>query len=265
MNKYIYKIYVILLLIITCSFSFYTLLMHFKYYSTRSDLFNKRFSIVLKDLSGTIDRSRKLGINIEEIQNLNQIISKINSNYKEIEDIYIFTMQKDRVRIILSTAKKDLDVNTQNYIYSTAQRTNQEIWNFNMEDNVRFLGMNFKNPAGIIEAGVVLKLASSFESQGLDENETLNLYKRLLIGLLICAPLLFLITITSFYTFNKSLWTIQKNLDELSHDSAHFQPKLEDIENPDIRNIVAQTLEILKKTTQNLLKIESLLKKSSLK
>jgi hypothetical protein len=176
----------------------------FKYHKTFSDLVNTRFSVVANDIKWGIERGLKLGINLPDIKNTQQLIDNTKSQDEKIDSITVFALNGSRVEKLFHTNKEEVDVNFDNKVIEHIQTSTKPYWSFNLNGNLYILGITFKDAIGTPIGGLYLKYDRSAEDME-EISEVRALYIRYFAVILVVLMLSALLAYSLMKTLSNNL------------------------------------------------------------
>lgn len=220
------KIYFFVFATITLTLSLLTVLMHFKYHATRAELVNTRFSILANDMKWVIERGLRLGINLEEFKNINNIIQTGLKQDKDILSVSVFKYENNKIERIYETKKGIPTPYIDRRIIESIFSTKHEYWSFDV-GNTGYIGVSFKDAVGSMLGGLYMTYSIDLINSE-EKKEIYLLYLRLL------AAIMLIVFISYFITY-KTITPLDKNLQKMNEIMATY------IDNPSNRQLIDLT------------------------
>jgi len=199
---------------ITATLLLLTVLMHFKYKTTRLELVNARYSIVVNDMKWAIERATSLGVELSELKNVQQIIEEGAQKDKSIVSIVVFAMEKNKVKNVFATKKEELELlpATGAKIREAMYASKKDFWSVEISDQKSFIGLPFKDAIGGITGGLYIVYSPELIKKE-SQKEINSLYIRLLSFLAIAFIMSYIISYKSTKDIDSSLVEIDKYVD----------------------------------------------------
>ncbi|MEI8295271.1 MAG: hypothetical protein WCG04_01960 [Alphaproteobacteria bacterium] len=184
MIKMNHKVSLLIFIILLLSLLLQTVLMHFRYHITRSDLINARFNVVANELKGSIDKSLKLGINLAQLANTQQLIEKSKKQEPMINSITVFMLDDKNMNEIFKTGAVKSPTDLQKKVMSNMEATKTDYWHFNYGEDSEYIGITLRDAIGIRIGGLYMDYSASIVNSE-EKIEVGNLYLRLAIMILV--------------------------------------------------------------------------------
>lgn len=248
------RISIILASIAALTIIMLTVLMHFKYHITRTNLMNDRIGVTISSISSVIDNNLRMGVNIEAQDDIENYIKGSKAKEDIIDQIYILTNTNWELSAAFSTGKGDIDPSLQDQVVKKIKSEKGTDWSISGEYNS--VGHTLKDPAGLIRGVILVNYDGNLvKSRGRVEIE--NLYKRMCFAIAITIFFSFLIGYKATGTLVRTVETIQNSIDKLNADSANFD--LSGINDPLLRGRFRSTVSLSSKMLHDLKKIDELI------
>lgn len=184
MTRINHKVSLLIFTIILLSLVLQTVLMHFRYHITRADLINARFNVIANDLKESIDKSLKLGIDLAQLKNTQQLIEKTKKQEPMIETITVFLSDEINVNEVFKTNKTRPSPELHKKIISSMESSKKDYWTFGDGTDSKYIGITFKDAIGMTIGGLYMEYSLSIVNDK-ETQEIENLYFRLAIMLII--------------------------------------------------------------------------------
>ncbi len=220
---------------ITLTLLLLTVLMHFKYKTTRLDLVNARYSILLNDMKWAIERGMSLGVDLSELKNVQQIIDDGLHKDKTIQNIVVFTLKNNKNNNIFATKKEELTISSElsQKIIEILYSTKKNFWIVEINNQKSYVGISFTDALGMITGGIYL-IYSPEQIKKDSQEEINNMYMRLMAFLLIILFLSYIISYKTIKYIDSSLVKIGTYTDEFiknpKYSEEENQVPIEDID-----------------------------------
>ena len=248
------RISIILSIISALTIVMLTVLMHFKYHITRTNLMNDRIGVTISGIYSVIDNNLRMGVNIEAQDDLKHFIKQSKMKEDIIDHIYILKNVNWTLSTAFSTSSENIDPNLTDQVVKKIKSAKGNSWSISGKDNS--VGYTLKDPAGLIRGVILVNYnASLIESRERVEIE--NLYKRMCVAIFITILFSFLIGYKATKNLVHTVETIQTSLDKLNSQSTNFD--LSGINDPLLRGKVRSTVTLSSKMMADLKKIDELI------
>lgn len=248
------RISIILAAISALTIIMLTVLMHFKYHITRTNLMNDRIGVTISSIYSVIDNNLRMGVNIEAQDDIKNYIKDSKSKEDIIDQIYILTNINWNLSTAFSTAKKDIDLSLKDQVIKKLKSAKSNSWSIAGEYNS--VGFTLKDPAGLIR-GVILVNYNGDLIKSREKVEIENLYTRMGFAILITVLFSFLIGYKATGTLVRTVETIQNSINKLNTDATNFD--LSGINDPLLRGRFRSTVSLSSKMLHDLKKIDELI------
>jgi len=214
------KVSVLIFVILVLSLFLQTVLMHFRYHITRSDLVNARFNVIANDLKGSIEKSLKLGINLAHLKNTQRLIEQAKKQEPMINSITVFVLDQNNVNDVFKTSTVKSPTDLQKKIISSLQSSKKDYWTFDYGTDSEYIGITLKDAIGLPIGGIYMDYSSSIVNNE-EKIEISNLYLRLTIMILIAFFLSFIMGNKLIKPLSTCLDAMNKNVQNLLSDKNH--------------------------------------------
>lgn len=184
MNRMNYKVSRLIFTILLISLVLQTVLMHFRYHITRADLVHARFNVIANDLKSSIDKSLKLGINLAQLKNTQQLIERAKKQEPTIDTITVFLLNGGNINEVFKTNKIKSPPELYKKIIASMESTKKDYWAFEFGADSEYIGITLKDAIGLPIGGVYMTYSLSIVNDA-EKHEIGNLYLRLVIMLVI--------------------------------------------------------------------------------
>ncbi len=231
-----------------------TVLMHFKYHITRSNLINDRIGVTMSSIASAIDNNLRMGIGIESQTNIQSYIDYGRKTEKIIDQIYVLKNNNWDLSTIFKTTKQELRPVVIERSIRTIKSAKAITWSFSEWEN--YVGLTLKDPTGAIRGAILISYKPEILAAQ-EKSEIENLYKRMAVAILVTMILSAIIGYKMTAPLIKTVASIQKNIDKLKIDDTHFD--LSEISDPMLRGNFRTVVTSSTKMKQDLAKIEKLL------
>jgi hypothetical protein len=231
-----------------------TILMHFKYHITRTNLMNERIGVTISSIHSVIDNNLRMGIDIEAQSDIEHFIKKVKNNENIIDDIYVLKNLNWNLSTIFKTSSVDIDKVLVEHVIKKLKSTKENSWSILDKNNS--VGFTLKDPAGLIR-GVILVNYNGELIKNREQFEISNLYKRMCIALFIAIFFSFFIGFKATYNLVNTVETIQNGIDRMNTGSTDFD--LSNIHDPLLRGTFRRAVSLSSKMVQDLKKIDDLI------
>jgi hypothetical protein len=248
------RISIILAAISALTIIMLTVLMHFKYHITRTNLMNDRIGVTISTIYSVIDNNLRMGVNIEAQDDLRGFINQSKAKEDIIDEIYILKNSNWNLSTAFSTSKDSLEKSLTEQVIKRLKSAKGNSWSITGENNS--VGFTLKDPAGLIR-GVILVNYNADLIKSREKVEIENLYKRMSIAILITLLFSFFIGYKATGTLVQTVETIQKSLDKLNAESTNFD--LSGINDPSLRGKFRISATLSSKMMSDLRKIDELI------
>lgn len=181
-----FRISYTMLIISICTLTLLTVLMHFKYHTTRLTLINERLNVVSTGISQPLNNALLLGIDVKDIKSLEDIIKKAKDFDKTISNIVIFKIEKDLITPVFSTEKKELSASEKATLLQSLRISKNKYWKGSLGEQIRFAGVTLKDVANQERVGISI-FYDLTENSALEAVEIGKLYRRLIMGMFFAA------------------------------------------------------------------------------
>ena len=250
------RITLILAIISIMTICLLTSLMHFRYHVTRLNLVNEYLNVTIDGLTRTIDNSLKLGIKLEFLKNVNELIQRAKKQEKIIESIDVLAIDNNKLNTLFKTNTKTLD---ENVLFRTMQKikgTKGANWSFTFENGMSYVGLTLRSPAGLDTSAIIVTYKTSHITLQ-ERDEIIALYKRMFIALIISIVMSFLISFRRTKTLTKMVDVLHDSLEKLEQGEVKFD--LSGAHDPIVRGNFRFMLTAVLKARLNLAGVEILL------
>jgi len=184
MTRMNHKVSLLIFTILLLSLLLQTVLMHFRYHITRADLVHARFNVIANDLKGSIDKSLKLGINLAQLKNTQQLIERAKKQEPMIDSITVFLLDEGSINEVFKTNKIASPPELHKKIVASMESTKKYYWSFEHGNDSEYIGITIKDAIGISIGGIYMEYSSSIVNNE-EKHEIGNLYLRLAIMLIV--------------------------------------------------------------------------------
>ena len=248
------RISIILAAISALTIIMLTVLMHFKYHITRTNLMNDRIGVTISSIYSVIDNNLRMGVNIEAQDDLKHFIKQSKLKEDIIDQIYILKNVNWNLSTAFSTTKDNIDQGLTDQVIKKLKSAKGNSWSISGENNS--VGFTLKDPAGLIR-GVILVNYNGDLIKNREKVEIDNLYKRMSIAIIITVLFSFFIGYKATGHLVHTVETIQYSLDMLNTESTNFD--LSGINDPSLRGKFRRTVTLSSKMMSDLKKIDELI------
>ncbi len=204
------RISFVMLIISVFTITLLTVLMHFKYHVIRLNLISDRLNVVSAGISYPISNALLLGIDIQDIKELQETMNKAKEFDSTISDIVIFKIVKDGVIPVFTTSKTELVEEEKVRLLKSLRIAKNKNWKGSVKKDIKFVGVTLKDVANQERAGIVIYYDLN-KSNADEAIEIRRLYQRLFIGIFIIAILNFISGLQN----TRDLSTIMKQMENV--------------------------------------------------
>lgn len=237
------------------SLTLLTVLMHFKYHVTSSDLVNAKFNVMANDLKWSIERSLRLGISLADLTNTQNLIQQTKKEDPMLDAVSVFALDNEDIKLLFKTEPNEtLSKELSDKVRIALTSSRREYWTVSDGADTQYVGTTFRNPLGISVGGIYIRYSQSVVNKN-QQREIYRLYIRL-------GGLIFFIGCFSFFIgwgimkpLNASLSSMKENLNNLLLDPDN-EPNLTDIAYSELRKDFLQTFQTTRETLKSLKQIE---------
>lgn len=248
------RISIILAVISALTIVMLTVLMHFKYHITRTNLMNDRIGVTISSIYSVIDNNLRMGVNIDAQDDLKNFIKQSKSKEDIIDQIYILKNVNWNLSTAFSTTRDNIDQGLVEQVVKKLKSAKGNSWSISGENNS--VGFTLKDPAGLVR-GVILVNYDGDLIKNREKAEIGNLYRRMAFAIFVTLIFSFIIGYKATGSLVHTVETIQKSLDMLSAESTNFD--LSGINDPSLRGKFRRTVTLSSKMTSDLKKIDELI------
>lgn len=199
-----FRISSVLLIVASCTMLLLTVLMHFKYHMTRSNLVIDRLNVAAAGIGQPIDNAIKLGIEMDDIKNINESINNTKRFDSTIKNIIVFKTTNDKIYPIASVENQVFSEEQNEQIRKKIRASKKGYWSGELNENIGFSGLTIKNVAEQ-EKGGVLICYDLHKIHMKEIAEIKNLYQRLLFALAVVIIINFIVAFKNTSNLNKMI------------------------------------------------------------
>ncbi len=250
------RITLILAIISMMTICLLTSLMHFRYHVTRLNLVNEYLNVTIDGLTRTIDNSLKLGIKLENLKNVNELIQRAKKQEKIIERIDVLTIDNNKLTTLFKTNSNKIEDNILFKAMQKIKGTKGINWNFTFENGMSYVGLTLRNPAGLDHSAIVVTYKTSHITMQ-EHDEIVSLYKRMSIALIFSILMSCLISFRRTKTLTTMVNVLHDSLNGLEKGQVEFD--LSGVHDPIVRGNFRFMLTAMLKARLKLIGIETLL------
>jgi len=253
------RISLILSIISAATIIILTILIHFRYHITRTNLINDRISVTGASINAVMDTNLRIGIPINSQSNIETYIKKYKEMEGIIKDIYVLENKNWNLIPIFKTGSTKLPnaVLAQSSDKMKASKLSE--WSFNYTDsneNTNYVGFSIKGITGRVVGAIMIGYdASLLKAQ--EEKEVGNLYKRMIVAIFVSIFISFLIGYKTTEKLSRIINTLDLALDHLKQNKTHFD--LSQISDPTLKGDFRKFLTFSCQVQNDLNKIEKLI------
>jgi sensor histidine kinase regulating citrate/malate metabolism len=236
-----------------------TVLMHFRYNLTRTNLINDRIAVTANSIISTVDTNLKKGLSIESQSDLQNYIKKKKESEKIIDNIYILKYARSTLTTVFKSNQNEPPSTALIKSYQKMNSTKSTNWNFSEIANgtkMNYVGFTLKGATGL-DVGVVLIDYDSLTLDKQEKDEIYNLYERMLFAILISIILSVLTGYATTKRLEKTISTLDTSLERMKNNEKHFD--LSGISEPTLKGEFRKAITYSSKVTNSLNKIDELL------
>jgi hypothetical protein len=253
-----FKISLILAAVSVIAVTILTVLMHFRYHITQSNLINDRIGVTAASIQNIIDNSLKTGISIEAQNDLPDYIKRAKNNEEIIENIYVLKNLNWQLETVFKT-ENDFPLPAIKTASQKIKSSKTDNWSFSKTyDGIKtnYVGLTIRGPTGVELGAIVLTYkATVVEEQ--ERGEIRELYRRMLFAISICIIFGFLIGVRTTKHLEKAVDTITSVIDKLQKEETNFD--LSEIKDPFLKGNFRKAIMFSSDLSKDLNKIEKLI------
>lgn len=199
-----FRISSVLLIVASCTMILLTVLMHFKYHMTRSNLVIDRLNVAAAGIGQPIDNAIKLGIEMDDIKNIPEAIRITKKFDSNIQNIIVFKTNNEKNYQIASIENQKLSEHEHEQIRKEIRSSKTGYWSGALNEDVGFSGLSVKNVADQ-EKGGILIFYDLHKIHMKEISEIKNLYQRLLLALILVISINFIAVLKNTASLNKMI------------------------------------------------------------
>ncbi len=252
------RISLILSVISSVTIVILTILMHFRYHITRTDLINDRIGVTGSSISAIIDKNLSAGISISSQNNIDSYINKYKNIEEIIKDIYVVENKNWHLVPVYKTNSNNLSEMALTQATNKIKATKALQWSFHYLDakeNINFVGFTIKNPSGAI-VGAVLIGYDALLLKKQEKKEIDNLYKRMVMAIISAIIVSFLIGYKTTQKLSRMINSLNLAFEQLKKNKTDFD--LSQISDPIMKSDFRKFLTFSCQIQNNLNKIDKL-------
>lgn len=199
-----FRISSVLLIVASCTLLLLTVLMHFKYHMTRSNLVIERLNVAAAGIAQPIDNAIKLGIEIDDIKNISDNIKNTKKFDNTIKNIIVFKTKNEKNYQVAAVENQKISDSQNEQIRKRIRTSKTGYWSGALDEGIGFSGITIRNAADQEKGGVLI----FYDLQKIhmkEISEIKNLYQRLLLALVLVISINFIAVVKNTASLNKMI------------------------------------------------------------
>ena len=201
----------VLLVVATCTMVLLTVLMHFKYHMTRSNLVVDRLYVALSGMVQPIENAIKLGVDMDNIKNLSKSIKNTKKFDPTIKNIIVFKTKNDEFEPIAYDENHALSDIEKQLLQKKIRASKTNYWNGTINEDFGFAGVSIKNVIGQDKGGILFYY-DVHKIHMKEISEIQSLYKRLMIALIFIIVINFIAVFKNTASLNNVIITAEQSI-----------------------------------------------------
>lgn len=199
-----FRISSVLLVVASCTMILLTVLMHFKYHMTRSNLVIDRLNVAAAGIAQPIDNAIKLGIEMDDIKNISDNIKNARKFDSTIKNIIVFKTKNEKNYQVTAIENQKISDDQNEQIRKRIRTSKTGYWSGALNEDIGFSGLSIRNAADQ-EKGGVLIFYDLHKIHMKQISEIKNLYQRLLLALVLVVGINFIAVLKNTASLNKMI------------------------------------------------------------
>jgi hypothetical protein len=200
-----YKVMLISFLIVMGALFLSGTLFFIRYTSTINDIIAEEYKVLSSKLKDTIDSMLSIGMNLEDMGSLQQIIDQMKEGHKGIVSIKIFQVNDQKGETIFDTRLAGIKGEVPgSWVNQVSQQGMQPFWIYKGDDNINLLGTSVKNDLALFLGGIIIRYSDDLADLKIAETRH-TLFSLILILLSIATFLIFILFKVVLRKFSENL------------------------------------------------------------
>lgn len=230
-----------------------TLLMHLKFHITNMNLLQDSISVATYSFVKNIKDSTESGIPLESISYIPTKIEYIINKNSIINNIFVFSVIDNNLTEISLKDKGQISDDTKKELMKSINSSKSVTWRYDGGDEISFIGNTVRDNVGNDRAAVIVTYSKKSIANKGDE-EIYNLYKRMLLALIICISISFIIGFYYIHPIEKLIANTKKILQKLKQNKEF---SIEEIADLQAKEYLENIIDDIKNTDKQLRTLEA--------